>query len=121
MIILVNVDDITNNMNITDEYTDDHIYVKNYMKNYERMEDVLGQLGNRVITLKDGHRGIVSKAYRCYGSSSVSGSTSTTVKTSLLAHDRVGHDTVFAKNKQDEYWWLRLIQATLLLLGTLGP
>jgi hypothetical protein len=37
MIILVNVDDITNNMNITDEYTDDHIYVKNCMKNYERV------------------------------------------------------------------------------------
>lgn len=59
-------------INIPDEHMDPcpHIYVYNYLDNMS-MENLLGQLGNHVITLgRDGYYGPVRKVFTCYGKSS---------------------------------------------------
>jgi hypothetical protein len=73
LIICIDVDqEYGHCINIPDEHVDPcpHVYVYNYLDNMN-MEDLLGQLGNRVISLgRDGYYGPVRKVFTCYGNNS---------------------------------------------------
>ena len=73
LIIILDLDkEYVGCIQIPEEHIDPcpHIYVYNYL-DHMNMENLLGQLGNRVITLggRDGYYGPVRKQFRCYGKS----------------------------------------------------